>query len=245
MKKIQVLLIGSLILNAALFLIVGVNSKKAAETLSLAAGVSTESAPKPQKKNAELSETLAVPVESRLPVSPQAARFSTAEASSYTVANASISSPALPHKARASSTVSTPSPVASPAPSSSASSGYLTPLPAEGSSAPPLSSPVTISISAGPGNSITYRGQQAAITASRAATDSEPASLDASVTPAAEQSANSSTVQTGNSTGTAFTSNSSMPFDDQLFRTKWGWDAYDQARKAASLAASAAATPGN
>jgi hypothetical protein len=36
-----------------------------------------------------------------------------------------------------------------------------------------------------------------------------------------------------------------MPFDDQLFRTKWGWDAYDQARKAASLAASAAATPGN
>lgn len=242
MKKIQTLLIGSLILNAALFLIVSAGTKKATETLPHATGESAVSAQKPQERNTELSGAVAAPLESWPSTLPQTPRPSANEASAYTVANSPGASPASPNKSRTASAAST-SPSVSPVPSSSTSSGYVAPLPAAGSSAPIQSSPVAISIPAGPGNSITYRGQQAAITAARAATDSEPASLDASVTPVAGSASNSSTVQTGNSTEA--TTSSSMPFDDQLFRTKWGWEAYDQARKAASLAASAAATPGN
>ncbi|GAT31456.1 hypothetical protein TSACC_14 [Terrimicrobium sacchariphilum] len=243
MKKIPILLIGSLILNASLFLIIGAGGKKPTGTRTHAAGESTESAPRPQEKNTELSETVSPPLEPRASSSPQTPRLSANEASAYTAANSPVSPPASPYKTRTASTASALSPAISSVPSSSTSSGYVAPLPDAGSSAPIQSYPVAISIPAGPGNSITYRGQQAAITAARAATDSEPASLDASVTSVAGSAPNSSTAQTGNSTEAP--QSSSMSFDDQLFRTKWGWEAYDQARKAASLAASAAATPGN
>lgn len=238
MKKIQSLLIGSLILNAALFAIVGVGSSKKTETAPRSAEVSAASAPKPQAKNVEIPDMVAPLAKSQPSLPAHTSPFSSAEASPHTA-----SSPVPTYAARNASPVSASSSPKISDPSSSASSGYAAPLPSTGASAPIQSSPVTISIPAGPGNSITYRGQQAAITSARTATDSEPASLDASVTPAAGPASNSSTAQTGNSPEAA--SNSSMPFDDQLFRTKWGWEAYDQARKAASLAASAAATTGN
>lgn len=237
MKKIQALLIGSLILNVALFATLGVNHKKTPEPLTHSGGISAVAAPKPLEKNNEAQETAGPSGESR-PFNPaQASRPSSPETAPYTVANPPASATVSTHSARNAGSVP-----ASSAPSTAAApSASVAPLPAAGSAAPILSSPVAISIPSGPGNSITYRGQQAAITASRAATDSAPASLDASVTPATEQSPSSSTTQAGTSPGAV--SGSSMPFDDQLFRTKWGWEAYDQARRAASLAASAAATP--
>jgi len=238
MKNIQALLIGSLILNVALFAIVSVNSgRKTPATLARSVEVSAVAVPKAQEKSVDIPETVSPSAESRPSTPARTSRFSSPEANSYSVANAPASSPGAAYAVRtASPALASSSPtLSSPAPAA--------PLPAAGSSAPILSSPVAISVPSGTGNSITYRGQQAAITASRAATDSEPASLDASVTPFSEQSSNSSTTPTGNSTEPGAGSSMSLSFNDQLFRTKWGWEAYDQARKAASLAASAAATP--
>lgn len=237
MKKIQTLLIGSLILNVALFATVGVNHKKTPETSPRSAELSAAAVTKPQEKNIEPQETAIPSGESRPFNPPRTSRPSSPETAPYTVATSPTSSTVSTYTARNAGPAT-----ASSAPSTAAApSASVAPVPAAGSSAAILSSPVAISIPSGPGNSIRYRGQQAAITASRSATDSAPASLDASVTPVTEQSPSSGTAQAGTSPGAV--SGSSMPFDDQLFRTKWGWEAYDQARKAASLAASATATP--
>ncbi len=242
MKKLQTLLIGSLILNAGLFATIGMNSKKATETHSNTAETPTASPTRPQEKS-EVSASFPPSAESRPSFPSQASQSSRLEANSYAAAGAAPSSPVSPSKVRRSSGVSAQSSQAASISSGSPSTIDSAPLPVAGSVAPAPSSLAVISIPTGPGNSITYRGQQAAITASRAATDSQSASLDAVVTPVSEQSSNSGNAQAGNSSGSK--SNGTMSFDDQLFRTKWGWEAYDQARKAAALAASASATPGN
>lgn len=111
------------------------------------------------------------------------------------------------------------SPVKSPAASSpmaeaSRGASEISPLPQLPPAGAPVSIPSSLPVrSSSPGNSLSHQGQR--ITVEEAEADS----LEISINP------------------DPFTpgknSNSGLSYEDQLFRTKWGWQAYDQARAAA------------